>query len=68
MVMRMIAIGADPPHVVVMSRLWGARIALIADDLGSIFAKLAIHRRLSVADLADSLAERVEHLGMVAQI
>src|SRR6516162_9738628 len=68
MVMRMVAIGADPPHVVVMSRLRRAGVALIADDPGAVFAELTIHRRLPVADLADAVAKRVKHLGMVTQI
>jgi len=68
MVMRMVAIRADPAHVMVMSRLRRAGIALIADDLGAVLAELAIHRRLPFADLADAVAKRVDHLGMVAQI
>jgi len=61
-------IRADPPHLMVMSRLRRARIALITDDLGAVLAELAIHRGLPFADLADAVAKRVEHLGVVAQI
>src|SRR6516162_4646376 len=66
--MGMIAIRADPPHVMVMSRLRRAGIALITDNLDAVLAELAIHRGLPFADLADAVAKRIEHLGMVAQI
>ena len=68
MVMRMVAIRADPAHVMVMSRLRHAGIPLVTDDLGAVFAKLAIHRRLRFPDLANPVAERIEHTRMVAQI
>src|SRR6516225_8854961 len=68
MVMRMTVFAPDPAHVMVMRRLRRAGIALVADDLGAVFAELAIHRRLHFAGLADAIAKRADHIGMVAQI
>ena len=59
-------IGADTPDMMVVPGLRHSDIALIADDLRSVFAELTIHRGLAFAELGDPLAERVEHRVMVA--
>ena len=68
MVMRMIVCGPDPAHMMVVSRLRQAGIALVTDDLGAVFAELAIHRRLGFPNLSDAVAERTDHIGMVPKI
>ena len=72
MMVRMIVVvavaEADPADMVMVARLRRAGVAFVADDLGAVFAQLAVHRRLAFADFRDPLAERVEHRGMVAQI
>src|SRR5215472_1812969 len=68
MAMRMTVFDPDPAYVVVMRRLRRAGIALVADDLGTVFEELAIHSRLRFADLVDAIGERADHLGMVTQI
>ena len=66
MVLRLVAIRADPSDVMVMSGLRRAGIALTTDD--PVLAELTIHCRLPLAELVDAVVKRGEHLGMVAQI
>ena len=71
MLMSMIAmllLGADTAHVVMVPDLRRSGVFLKADDLGPILAKLAIHRRLAIAELGDPIAECIEHSLVVAQI
>src|SRR5260221_13291547 len=64
----MVVLGVDAADVVMMPRLRGTGIVLVADDLGAVFAELAVHCRLAFAQLANPVAKRVEHALMVAQI
>src|SRR5580700_11598358 len=55
-------------HVMMVRLLRHAGIVLVADDLGAVFAQLAVHRRIAFCELADSLGKSVDDLWMVAQI
>jgi hypothetical protein len=65
---RMVIGGADSAHVMVVSSLRCAGVVLIADDLRPVFAKLAVHRRLAIPELDDTVSERAEHAFMIAQV
>src|SRR3954447_5782990 len=62
------AVSADTPHVMMVTGLRRTRVVFITDDLGAVLAKLAVHRRLAVAELDDTVSERGEHSLMVAQV
>ena len=57
---------ADATDMMMMSSLRRSGVRLVADDLGSIFAKLTIHRGLTFAKFGDALAERIEDRLMIA--
>src|SRR5712691_5238139 len=63
-----VTIAADAADMVMVTGLRCADLAGVADDLGAVFAELAIHRRGADADLLDALGEGVEHQRMIAQI
>jgi len=54
-----VVFGADTADVMMMPRLWRTGIVFIADDLGAVFAELAVHRRLAFAELTNPVAKRV---------
>src|SRR5689334_2000275 len=62
------AAGADTAHVMMMGGLLRARAMLVSEDLGAVFARLAVHRRLPVLDLADTVSEGAYHSLVVAQV
>src|SRR5262250_3179105 len=64
----MIVLDADAADVMVVSRLRRPGITLIADDLRAIFAELAIHRRLAFLELADALAECLQHPLVITKV
>src|SRR5215469_9027514 len=68
MMVLMVGVGTGAAHVMVMTHLRRAGIALIADDLRTEFTELATHRRLAVTHLLDAIAECIQHPGMVAQV
>ena len=64
--MRTIGVGADAAHMVVMAGLRARDIRLIAQDLRTIFAELAVHRVLAATDLGNPVDQDIDDERMVA--
>ena len=63
MVMRVMALpatDADAADMMVVALLRRPKIMLVADDLGAVFAELAVHRRLAGIEFFDAFADRIE--------
>ena len=68
MVGRMLAVGADAPHVVMVPHLGRADVAFVADDLLAVLAEGAVHLVVAGEDLFHPVDEGVDHVVVVAQV
>src|SRR5205814_1461635 len=68
MVVIMVMLVRAAADMMVMPLLRSARILLVADDLGAVFAQLAVHRRIAPGELLDPLGKSLDHLRMISEI